>query len=391
MAKIIFLVRQVEVWDYFVLQMCQGAAQAGIDFYIADMNNPESFRNDTFRYMISQPDCVLFLVHQRSAMMAWDNFGVPVYNFIQDHPRLIGDILSSPMKNLKLITLDHKHEAFIREFYPHHKTIHFMPNGGTRELLPGRDAVLPYAERDIDVLYCGSCQAKPVGVTPFPFLKNSGQDMYHACIDDQIARPHMVPEEIVRDYLDDGTEKVSEEERRQVLLGAPRYVEDAARRHYKLQIMHALDKAKVRVEVFGDNWEDEGYTYGDTIRIHARIPSAECNRHVERAKIALNIMPWFKDGCSERVFNNMLNGALCVSDPSDYLLTRFTDKEEIVYFDMTNTEEMTETIRYYLSHPEEAAQIAARGMKVAEENDTWAHRLMDLVRFIEEDMRAGAP
>lgn len=37
------------------------------------------------------------------------------------------------------------------------------------------------------------------------------------------------------------------------------------------------------------------------------------------AKVSLNVMPWFKDGAHDRVFNSILNGAVCVTDPSRYL------------------------------------------------------------------------
>ncbi|MBR0090329.1 MAG: glycosyltransferase family 1 protein [Lachnospiraceae bacterium] len=379
-----FLLRQVEVWDYFAEQMIEGARAAGADYYVLDMSKPETLRSETFIRHLQSGSCVLFLIHQRSGMETWARFGIPVYNFIQDHPRLINDILSAPMNNLRLIVLDHNHEEFIRELYPHIQTIHFMPNGGTM-----REPVLPYAERDIDVLYTGNCQKEPDSIPGFPFLRHGGQDLYEYCIPFQLEHPGLTTEEVIKQYLADGKEgELSPEQYKETLRQSARIIEDVARRHYKQQIMRALDKAGITVEVYGENWEDDDYTYGETIHFHPRVSSAECNRLAGRSRISLNIMPWFKDGCSERVFNNMLNGALCITDPSGYLLERFPDRKELVYFDMERPDELVEIIRHYLDHPDEAAEIASRGRESALANDTWAHRFEALCRFVEEDSRS---
>lgn len=42
-------------------------------------------------------------------------------------------------------------------------------------------------------------------------------------------------------------------------------------------------------------------------------------------------MPWFKQGAHDRVFNSMLNGAVCVTDTSGYLKDNFIDGENIIF------------------------------------------------------------
>ncbi len=43
-----------------------------------------------------------------------------------------------------------------------------------------------------------------------------------------------------------------------------------------------------------------------------------CLKAISQAKISLNVMPWFKEGAHDRVFNSMLNGAVCFTDWSLY-------------------------------------------------------------------------
>ena len=148
--------------------------------------------------------------------------------------------------------------------------------------------------------------------------------------------------------------------------------------------MRLLDQAGIRVEVYGSGWEASDYSYGETIRFHPWTTSEECNALAGQAKLLLNFLPWFKDGCSERVFNNMLGGGICLTDESPYLKERFTDGRELIFFSLGNLPQLAADISWLLDHPKEASHIAETGFHAAKAHDTWGHRLRQICGMAEQ-------
>lgn len=148
--------------------------------------------------------------------------------------------------------------------------------------------------------------------------------------------------------------------------------------------MKSIAARGITVEIYGNGWGSES-DYNNMVHIHNRISSAECNKLTSQAKIALNFMPWFKDGSSERVFNNMMAGSLCVTDPSNYLLNNYIDGEDIVYFDLNNIFKVGEVVEYYLHHTDEAQRIAEAGRIKASMNDSWRSGMQTVFRYMDED------
>ena len=113
--------------------------------------------------------------------------------------------------------------------------------------------------------------------------------------------------------------------------------------------MRMVDQAGIRAEVYGSGWEASDYTFGENIHFHPWTTSEECNALAGQAKILLNFLPWFKDGCSELVFFSLQNLPQAVSD-----------------------------ISWLLAHPKDASHIAERGFFTARDADTWGCRFHTL-------------
>ena len=50
-------------------------------------------------------------------------------------------------------------------------------------------------------------------------------------------------------------------------------------------------------------------------------------------------MPWFKEGAHDRIFNSMLNGAVVLSDTSEYLEEEFKDGKDLIFYDLNELRE----------------------------------------------------
>ena len=80
----------------------------------------------------------------------------------------------------------------------------------------------------------------------------------------------------------------------------------------------------------------------------------------------------------------MLNGALCVTDESEVLKERYTDGENIIFFDLRNPQQMAADVKWLLEHPQTLDDIARRGYLTASQYDTWDHRYKEIYELMGE-------
>lgn len=307
----------------------------------------------------------------------WDRLQIPVYDILVDHPVNYDAHLRNPIGQLHAVLIDRKHEAFVREVYPQVRHTHFVPLGGAEQT-----GHKPFADREIDVLFTGGGHDE----RPYPripFLPEDGAAMYREVMREMFMNPATVTEEAVRRYVGNAGLELSGQEMLELYDKAYYSCEWNARRHYQLEIMKQLDSAGIPVTIYGGYWQDDLQKFSGSIRIAERVPIEECIRLPGNAKICLNIMPWFKDGAHDRIFDAMINGAVSVTDTSDYLLERFEHGRELVFYELNDLPQLTENIRWLLDNPDQAERIAQRGYMTAVLYDTWEKRLEKLLSFME--------
>ena len=198
-----------------------------------------------------------------------------------------------------------------------------------------------------------------------------------------VAEPQKTVESIIEEYLIDIGKQLDDSFIRNTIEITAGLIEGKVRRYYKLSGMAALDKLGISVDIWGDGWNDQEYKFSDNIKIHERVSPDEIMKIVGNAKISLCFIPWFKRGCSEKNFDSMLNGAVCVTDKSEYLLQNYVDGYNIVYFDLNNLEQMAFDIKYLLEHLDVAETIAQRGYETATRYDTWEKRFDKILEYME--------
>ena len=103
---------------------------------------------------------------------------------------------------------------------------------------------------------------------------------------------------------------------------------------------------------------------------------------MEESKIVLNQMSWFKDGASERIFNAMLQGAVCLTDDSIYLREILTNGQDVVFYDLSELEKLSSIVVELLQHPDIMQCISDNGYQLAKSNHTWKHRAEQLLNIV---------
>ena len=85
-------------------------------------------------------------------------------------------------------------------------------------------------------------------------------------------------------------------------------------------------------------------------------------------------MPWFKDGAHDRIFNSMLNGAVCLSDGSRYLDEILHDGKDYRLYDLAHLEKLPDMVHDILSNRVKWEQMQKNAYTLASKKHTWADR-----------------
>ena len=147
-----------------------------------------------------------------------------------------------------------------------------------------------------------------------------------------------------------------------------------------------LVDAGIKVHVFGDGWDALSCRHTENLVLMNNLDSAGCLKKLCQAKISLNVMPWFKDGAHDRIFNSMLNGALCLTDSNVYLDGILHDGVDCGIYSLKEMERLPEIAGRLLAEPERMQNIVDAGFQLAKAGHTWAHRAQQLHILLEEPL-----
>jgi len=371
-----------ETLDYFVDSMAVGRD----DIIILDISNPDFFNEMEKLVTRIQGDATVIIFNNIGKQLeysdgrnVWENAGIAVYNFLVDHPVNYMQSLDLALKGEVFLVIDRRHKLFIDRYFPGCKS-YFMPHGGTRKY----DSI-PWEERSIPVLYCGSCQEEMGGLPIIESMADSGQALYEFVGEKMMLGSYPEVGAVVRSFLEKENIKLAPEAEREIILLTHATVERMVRRTLKLQTITSLAEAGIPVEIYGGNWEEVARRYPDLIHIHGWVPSDECVRLTGDAKISLNLCTFYGDGSHERVYIAMLQKAVCLSERSIYFEEKFVHGREIVYLDYSMLDAMVDDIKFLLSHPAEAVKITENAY-IRAAHSTWADRLDAIVQGDFDDM-----
>lgn len=335
---------------------------------------------------------------------------VKLWHIILDHPLYHNSVLKQPLKNMRVVCLDETHAEYIRKYYSHIKEVIVMP-------LPADTAksLVPYNERSRNVLFTGTYTSSEdivalamrgggdsVEIKNFLTMhKEPAQEFINSMqIFNKMAgylleNPCETIENAYTFALGDITEEkgISFEGREATKETDEDFQDEKVLRETDAAFADGLElnfladmfiRAVIReellmemlrngidVDIFGHGWEkfvekcgnvekSEGRFKGK-INICGEVDYRQLPELYADAKIALNVLPWFKAGQHDRIALAMCNGCVCVTDESTYLEKKFVDSENIFMYSLEDMTGAAMLVRDLLAHPLEAARAAAKG------------------------------
>lgn len=296
--------------------------------------------------------------------------------FLVDHPMYHHKRLQRQYEPYFVTTVDRDHKTYLEKYYPNLNCIQFIPHGGMEG-----SKIEDYEKRKIDVLFLGSYENPKIKMGNLNQLPNGIRELIlDTCKKLEIDSQYTM-EEVLKIQLDKRQIQMSDQEFSEIMSDLF-YIDEYIRAYYRDKVIRTLGENNISVEIYGNGWEEFEGGHFDTIQIHQSVSYKESLNLMGQSKIVLNVMPWFKAGSHERVFTTMLNGALSITDKSEYLEEVFSDGQDLVFYDLKSLEKLPDLILKYLKDDKKSKEIALNGKQKAEMNHTWKKRGHEILDWI---------
>lgn len=416
--KLIFFKGGVETLSYFSRAMADTLEEKGYRIFFYDISKKNADFAHLSKFIKSENTAVITFnfiglsgedfLEDANGHSIFVSRNLPVYCIMVDHPLYYHKQLSvyeeylaaashfleeSERMKLTVFCIDREHVEYMKRFYPNIPA-HFLPLAGNLPTGNGllgnmgiakeeanssplpdlRTTWLPYNDRPYDVAFIANYVALPNLAEHFA---NQGQeyiDFYYEIL--KYFKEH--PSENLTDVFEQFVKREIPEAADEELAGAfegMRFLDLYNRTYYRGETIRALVDGGVKVYVFGKDWDKLEVKHPENLIMNGnQIDSAGCVEVLQNAKIALNTMPWFKDGAHDRIFTAMLNGAVSLTDSSRYLKERFADGEELRFYELDRLEELPELVTDMLNRPQEMQAMTERAYEAVKAHDTWACR-----------------
>ena len=392
MKKLLFFTGDIETQGYFSLQIAEAMQSIGHEVFIYDLSRPWESTEKFFHFFEKGNTALInFNFHGMSGeeyfldengVTMWDALDIPSYNIVVDHPMYYHHFLEKVPRNYHHISIDRHHEAYMRRFFPNIEHSAFLPLAGTK-LYPKKENV-PIAYRRYDVTMVGNYCTPGTFDKYITRIDDEYTAFYHGMIDDLLANPYKTVEEVAEAHLLEELGEVPQEELKKAM-AALTFIDLYVRYTFRGRAVQELADAGIRVHVFGDGWELLECKHPENLMIMNNLNSVGCLKKLCQTKISLNVMPWFKDGAHDRIFNTMLNGSVCLTDSSVYLDEILHDDVDCSLYSLSQMEKLSETAGRLLADTDRMQRIADGGYEMAQAGHTWAHRAKVLHHMIEGD------
>ena len=395
--RIVLFYSEVESFNFFTDQLDGEFRKRGHKTYIFDLRMPseENVHSRThFEHFLSEgvdmAVCFDALGIREDLYpginQLWDQHQAAVMDIFMDAPTRFFPAFMAPPQHYYMFCCDRDHVDYMEKYYGKTvKNVVFMPHAG---VMPAEDTeAVPYKERKYDILFCGTyyrpedkfadlkqelAQAFPGDTAMYQFYEymyqNLKEDSSLSMEKAALVTASRIGWTIPEDFME-------------ALMYCGESIDWAVRMYQRERVIAALADAGFEVHLLGRGWENHPCAGRANVhRIDDRIPYGQTLSYMADAKITLNVMPWFKNGTHDRIFNAMLQRSIPLTDASGWIREHFTDGTDIALYDLEHLDRLPEIAARLLEDESYAASMIEAGYKKAAESFTWsdcAERLLE--------------
>lgn len=376
-------------WYNLILQ--QASSSALVDYYEA--HREDEWYMFTFNFEGIAGEAGLY---RDDGWNFWDWAGIKVINVVVDHPLYYNQyIIKHPQKYVQL-DIDEMHVIYMHRFFPEVHT-EYMLTAGTelnydRRILPDKN-YLSMKERSIDIIFTGNYTPKRILRKHLDNMEPEYIDFYEGVLSYLIDNPSetidVAAEKALRREFPDITDNQLAD-----CMPSMMYADLAVRFHYRELAIRALADSGFKIHTYGAGYNYIECNHHENIIEHGGVDSKVCLDMISQAKISLNVMPWFKKGAHDRVFNTMLNGGVALTDASLFYENTFVDGKNVLFYsledlrdyeksgyDIRVVAEAAEKLRDVLADTDRLQNIADSGYKCCKGKHSWLERAVEIEKI----------
>ncbi len=391
--KIVLMTGGTETLDYFSRQMNYEFIRLGYHTFLFDQQQEEE-SSEALAHFCGMSDSILVTfnyegIHYETSLFDgegnwfWEKYDIFCVNIIVDHPFYSPELLAIHPKKFCQVCIDRFHVQYMKEHYPELTPVLFLPLGGT-SLFP--DGNYPdISHRPYDVVFPGNFTPKE---TFEPYITRLGKEyetFYRSIIQELIAEPDTPDDQLIEAYLRKEFPDASNQEMIETM-GNMIFIDTYIRFNFREKVVRTLLESGIKVHCIGAGWDKLSCRHPENLTYEEGCDSLQCLKRMSQAKLSLNVMPWFKDGAHDRVFNAMANGSVCITDHSKYLDEILSDGKNVLFYDLKETDALPEKVDALLQNPDKLTQLAKNGYSLTMTSHTWDCRAKalheKLLRFL---------
>lgn len=305
----------------------------------------------------------------------WDAGRTIVVDILTDPPFCSHLALEKHARNYLLFCCDLEHVEYVKKYFSQTvPLVLFMPHVGA---VPQKEAcVIPYRERKYDILFSGTYYC-PSGHMEQLRAQCQGNAalirFFEQVYENLIADNSLTMELAIQLTLAQLNWQMSQKEML-VLFRLSQSVDWAIRMYQRERVVTTLTEAGFELYLLGRGWENHPSAGRTNVhRIADRIPYGETLSFMADAKVNLNVMPGFKAGTHDRIFNALLQRSVPLTDSSLWIDQNFRDGEDIALYDLKELERLPAITERLLTDIPYAENIIENGHRLVLQNLTWAH------------------
>lgn len=296
---------------------------------------------------------------------------IPLINIVVDHPFYYHKFLPYLPKDYTQVSIDRDHEAYLKRFFPKIKRGPFLPLAGTS--LWTKETLPTWEERPVDIVFTGNYSPPSDLNHVLDRVNEEYGRFYRDIIQDFVEHPHLGMHQGIIRHLMEEVEDIDEDGLRDTMPNMI-MIDLYVRHYFRGEVVKTLVDAGLKVHCFGAGWERLECKHPENIVNGNVLESLGCLQQISKAKVSLNVMPWFKEGAHDRVFNSMLNGSVCVTDWSNYMTEILEDEKDVVFYELDDLPALPDKIRTLLSNRNHWEEMQQNAYDTAAKAHTWAHR-----------------
>lgn len=408
--KIIFIKNAVETLGYFSEQIALELERNGYETCFIDYERMYESMDEMLHFLEREETALVTfnfiglrgesVFQTESGRSIWQEENLPILNILVDHPLYYHSCLKEAGERMRVFCVDREHVGYVRRFYPGVK-VEFLPLAGNELFVSQKDGEhgihrthcedvpepVLYGQRTFDLVFAANYVSMEMLEEKVKALDDDYRIFYRRITEDLIADPAQSVDAVMERHIRNELGAVPEEQLCAAMSGMI-WIDLFIRSYFREKVVQTLADAGIIVRVFGADWEKIHCKKPQNVRTSGgKVNSAACVQAMRDARIALNVMPWFKDGAHDRVFTAMLQGTVALTDDSRYLREECRDGENICFYSLRALEQLPDQVVSLLEDPVRMAELAERGYRMAAEQHRWKNRaglLMQALRNIDK-------